>query len=255
MNRPHHSAARGAAATLALAGMGMAAAAAEPLRVSGVFGAMLWRAKPEHEREYLQVHEHVQDLRRRAAARQRMLGSLALVGRSAARMATRGLLSQADEAAEYLRTLQEPQVVLSAPNVVTDVGARYLLDNGLAGSAYTAAFFLGLISSTSYSAVAAGDTMASHAGWLEAGAANAPTYSEATRRTAAWSAASSRSKALSAGLVFTFTGSGTVKGCFLSTVNTKDGTTGTLYSAGTFTGGDQPVVNTNTLTVSYTASL
>lgn len=144
---------------------------------------------------------------------------------------------------------------LLAPNLVTDVGARYLLDNGLAGSAYTAAFFLGLISSVSYTAVANADTMASHAGWGEAGAAIAPAYSESTRRTAAWAAASSRSKALSAGLVFTFTNSGTVKGCFLTTVSTKDGTTGTLYSAGLFSGGDQPVVNTNTLTVSYTASL
>lgn len=140
-------------------------------------------------------------------------------------------------------------------NVVTTVGKNYLLDNGLAGSAYTAAFYLGLISSTSYTAVAAADTMSSHAGWLEAGSANTPVYSESTRRTAAWSAAASGSKALSAGLVFTFTGSGTVKGCFLTTVSTKDGTTGTLYSAGLFTGGDQPVVNTNTLTVSYTASL
>lgn len=140
-------------------------------------------------------------------------------------------------------------------NLVTDQGARLLLDNGLAGSAYTAAFFLGLISSASYTAVAAADTMASHAGWLEAGLANAPAYSEATRRTAAWAAASGRSKALSAGLVYTFTSPGTIKGSFLSTVATKDGTTGSLYSAGLFSGGDQPVVATNTLTVSYTASL
>ena len=130
-----------------------------------------------------------------------------------------------------------------------------LLDNGLAGSSFTAAFYLGLISSTSYSALAAGDTMSSHAGWLEAGSGNTPVYSESTRRTAAWAAASSGSKALSAGLVFTFTGSGTAKGCFLTTVNTKDGTTGTLFSAGLFSGGDQPVVSTNTLTVTYTATL
>jgi hypothetical protein len=140
-------------------------------------------------------------------------------------------------------------------NLVTTAGKNFLLDNGLAGSAYTAAFFLGLISSVSYTAVAAADTMASHAGWLEAGLATAPAYSEGARRTAAWAAASAGSKALSAGLVFTFTSSGTVKGSFLTTVATKDGTTGTLYSAGLFSGGDQPVVATNTLTVSYTASL
>ena len=47
----------------------------------------------------------------------------------------------------------------------------------------------------------------------------------------------------------------TIKGCFLVSNSTKGGTTGTLYSAGLFTGGDQPVVSGNTLTVSYTASV
>lgn len=140
-------------------------------------------------------------------------------------------------------------------NLVTTAGKNDMLDKYLAGSAYTAAWYVGLISSASYSAVAAGDTMSSHAGWLEAGAANAPTYSESARRTASWNAASAGSKALSAGVVFTFTGSGTVKGSFLSSVATKDSTTGTLFSAGLFSGGDQPVVATNTLTVAYSASL
>lgn len=143
----------------------------------------------------------------------------------------------------------------SYPNLVTTVGKNYLLDNGLAGSAYTAAFFLGLISSVTFTAVAAADTMASHGGWVEAGALNAPAYSETARRTAAWNAAASGSKAFSAGVVFTFTSAGTVKGSFLTTVSTKDGTLGTLYSAGLFSGGDQPVVSTNTLTVTYTATL
>lgn len=153
-----------------------------------------------------------------------------------------------------LESMCEDKAHVTATNLVVTVGRNYLLDNGLAGSAYTAAFFMGLVSSVSYSVIAAGDTQASHAGWLEAGGANAPTYSGA-RKTAAWSAASAASKALSAALVFTFTGTGTVKGCFLTTGSVVDGTTGTLYSAGLFTGGDQPVVSTNTLSVSYTASV
>jgi len=144
-------------------------------------------------------------------------------------------------------------------NVVATVGKNLALDTYLAGSAYTVVGpFMGLISSTSFSAVAAGDTMSSHAGWLEAGNANTPTYT-APRKTAAWSAASSGSKALSAALSFAITGSGTVKGCFLvfgsGAVSTVDNTAGTLYSAGLFTGGDKVVVNTDTLNVSYTASL
>lgn len=140
-------------------------------------------------------------------------------------------------------------------NLVTTAGKNDALDKYLAGSAYTAAFFMGLISLTSYSAVAAGDTMASHAGWLEAGVANAPTYSQASRPAPAFSAAAAGSKSTSAAVAFSITSTGTVKGCFLTTVSTKDGITGTLYSAGLFSGGDKAVGNGDTLSVTYTASL
>lgn len=145
------------------------------------------------------------------------------------------------------------------PNVVTTVGKNLALDTYLAGSGYTVVGpFLGLISSVTFTAVAAADTMASHAGWTEAGATNAPTYTS-PRKTAAWSAASAGSKALSAALSFAITGSGTVKGCFLclgtGALSTIDNTAGTLYSAGLFSGGDKVVVNSDILNVSYTASL
>jgi len=144
-------------------------------------------------------------------------------------------------------------------NVVATVGKNLALDTFLAGSAYTVTGpYMGLISSTSYSAVAAGDTMTSHTGWLEGGGANTPTYS-GNRKTAAWSSAASGSKALSAALSFAITGTGTVKGAFLcygsSASATKDNTGGTLWSAGTFSTGDKAVVNGDTLNVNYSTSL
>jgi hypothetical protein len=144
-------------------------------------------------------------------------------------------------------------------NVVVTVGKNLMLDTALAGSAYTVTGpFVGLISSVSYSAVSAADTMASHAGWLEAGGSNAPTYS-GTRKTAAWLAASAGAKALSAASSFAITGSGTVKGAFVvfgsGAVNTVASTAGTLWSAGTFSAGDKAVVNTDTLNISYSTSL
>jgi len=144
-------------------------------------------------------------------------------------------------------------------NVVATVGKNLALDTFLAGSTYTVTGpFMGLISSTSYSAVAAGDTMASHSGWLEGGGANAPTYS-GNRKTAVWSTAASGSKALSAALSFAITGTGTAKGAFLcygsGALNTKDNTAGTLWSAGTFSTGDKAVVNGDTLNVNFSTSL
>jgi hypothetical protein len=145
-------------------------------------------------------------------------------------------------------------------NVVQTVGKNLALDTFLAGSAYTVTGpFMGLISSTSYTTgPIAGDTMASHSGWLEAGAANAPTYS-GPRKTCVWSPATAGSKALSTALLFAITSSGTAKGAFViygsGASATKDDTGGTLWSAGTFSTGDKAVVNGDTLSVSYSSSL
>lgn len=136
-------------------------------------------------------------------------------------------------------------------NLVTTAGKNDALDKYLAGSAYTAAWYLGLISATSYGVgPAAGDTSAGHAGWTEDQA-----YSQAARPTAAWAAASAGSKSLSAAAVYTINANTTIKGCFLISNSTKGGTTGVLYSAGLFTAGDKVVQTGDTLNVSYTASL
>ena len=147
----------------------------------------------------------------------------------------------------------------SVPNLVATVGKNQMLDAALAGSSYTATGpYMGLISSVSYSAISAADTMASHSGWTEAGVTNAPTYS-GTRKTAAWSAASAGAKALSSALSFAITGTGTLKGAFMvygsAATNAIDGTVGTLFSAGLFTGGDRAVLSGDTVNVSYSVSL
>ena len=144
-------------------------------------------------------------------------------------------------------------------NLVTTVGKNLTLDTLLAGSAYTVTGpFMGLISSVSYTAIAAADTMASHGGWTEAGSTNAPTYT-APRKTVAFDAASAGSKAATAAQSFAITGAGTVKGCFIAlgtgATSTILNTGGTLYSAGLFSGGDKVVDNGDTLNVTYSTNL
>jgi len=136
-------------------------------------------------------------------------------------------------------------------NLVTTAGKNDALDKYLSGLAYTAAWYIGLISLTSYGVgPAAADTAATHAGWAED-----QNYSQSSRPTAAFSSAASGSKALSTALSFSVNASTTIKGCFLVSNATKGGTSGVLYSAGLFSGGDKAVANGDTLNVSYTASL
>lgn len=173
-----------------------------------------------------------------------------------ARYRAMGNHEQADNLFEYMTThLMHEKWVETKGNLVVTVGLNDLLDKYFSGSSYTAAWFLGLISSVSYSAIAAGDTMSSHAGWTEAGPTNAPNYSSSTRPAISFSSAASGAKASSAAVSFTFSAGGTIKGCFTTTNSTKDGTTGILYNAVLFTGGDRVVVSTDVVNVSlnYTA--
>lgn len=136
-------------------------------------------------------------------------------------------------------------------NVVTTVGKTDLVDKYFKGATYTAAWFVGLIDASGYTAVAAGDTAASHAGWTE----THTTYSQGTRPALTFGTASAGSVNNSASAAaFSMTGTVTVKGAFVISNSTKGGTTGILYSAGAF-GADRAVVNGDSLNVTITLTI
>jgi len=147
-------------------------------------------------------------------------------------------------------------------NLVVNVGKTDLLNKYFAGTSYTAAWYLGLVDGNSTPTYNAADTMSSHAGWTENTG-----YSQATRPAAAFGAASAAGGgAGSAGTGTIATSatafsinsvilpSGTIAGAFLVSNSTKGGTTGTLYSAGSFTTGNRTVLSGDTLNVTYTAN-
>jgi len=146
-------------------------------------------------------------------------------------------------------------------NLVVAVGKQLMLDTLLAGSSYTATVVMGLVGASP--TFSASDTQASHSGWTEVGGTNAPAYS-GTRKTPAFSASTSSgsspsnvtTKTTSAAVSFTFTSGGTVAGCFININGTsaQDNTTGTLYSAGSFTGGSKTVASTDQLNVTYSTT-
>lgn len=137
----------------------------------------------------------------------------------------------------------------SIQNLVTTVGKNDLLDKYLAGATYTAAWYLGLVDGASSPTYNAADTASSHSGWSENVA-----YSNSTRPAPVFNSASSGSKATTA-TAFNINGTATIAGTFLISNSTKSGTTGILYSAGSFTGGNKSVASGDTLNVTYTASV
>lgn len=135
-------------------------------------------------------------------------------------------------------------------NDITNAGKNDIFDVYFSDGSQTAAsaWVLSLISLSSFSALAAGDTMASHGGWIEFTG-----YSEATRP--AWGPGDPASQSITNATPVTFSinAGGTVKGIFVTTQNTKGGTTGKLWATALFTG-DVPVTSGDQLKVTYTVS-
>ena len=131
-------------------------------------------------------------------------------------------------------------------NLITTEGLNDSLDKHLKGSAYTAAWYVGLTDGTP--TPAAGDTLASHAGWVEVTAYTGDRQALVLGSVSGGSVSNTASKAS-----FPVTSDATtIGGAFLATVAT--GTAGVLYGVGAFSGGDKSADNGDTLNVTVTCT-
>jgi hypothetical protein len=137
------------------------------------------------------------------------------------------------------------------PNAVTTEGLDYLLNAAFRGGTQQANWYLGLIDNSGYSALAAGDTHAAHAGWGEYTGiflSSRPAWNVAT-------AANSGQLASSTPSVFSITANGSVRGAFVASRQLVGvGAGAVLYSTAAMSSG-MSVSSGGTLSVTYTARL
>lgn len=141
-------------------------------------------------------------------------------------------------------------------NAAMTVGLNSLLDVTFRAQSQITAWYAGLVDNASWSAFSAADTMSSHAGWIEWGGAGTKyTVSGNGNNRATWSpgAAAAGSITNSSAMVYDITATGTVKGIFVTSGQSKGGTTGTLW-AGALFAADVAVSNGDQLRVTYTLS-
>lgn len=135
-------------------------------------------------------------------------------------------------------------------NLTVTQGLNDLLTNYFKGSAYTAAWFVGLINNASFVALAAGDTAAQIGGtngWIEATG-----YSQTVRQTLTLGSASAGSIDNTASkAVFSINTTITINGAFVASSSTKAGTSGVLYGEASF-GSARSLLSGDTLTVTVT---
>ncbi len=153
-------------------------------------------------------------------------------------------------------------------NIVTQEGKVVALNAAFKAAAFTQTSYIGLISATNYTTPAAVTNTAAGIsvsvatnGWCEVvntvvAARGTPTWGTST------GGAGNATLACTA-VPFTINNTLVIKGCFLVLKDlagagpsaTTGSTTGALYSAGLFTGGDKSVGSGDTLNVTYTGTL
>jgi len=133
----------------------------------------------------------------------------------------------------------------TAHNLVTNACRTDLVDKYLKGSAYTAAWYLVLKSS---GAAAAGDTLASHAGWTEL-----TPYAGTNRPAITWGTTASGSNTSSA-VSIAVNATATVAGAGICASQAIATTTGVLYNIGDFAAA-RSVASGDTLAITLTLSV
>jgi len=138
-------------------------------------------------------------------------------------------------------------------NLVTTEGKNDQLTQYFKGSAYTAAFFIGLVNNAGFTTYSTGDTAAQIGGtnqWAEG-----TPYSNATRIAWVGGTASGGSIDNSASVgVFNINATQTVRGGFIATASAKNATTGKLFGAVDFSAA-RNVVSGDTLNTTSSFTL
>jgi len=140
-------------------------------------------------------------------------------------------------------------------NLVVNAGLAYMAGTALTSVTQITTWYIGLYGAGASNTPAAGDTMASHAGWTEV-----VPYSNATRVAATFVTATTANPSVvtnaASPATFNINATSTVGGAFLTSGSAKNGTTGTLFSAADFSSpGDRSVVSGDIISVTYTFSL
>lgn len=144
---------------------------------------------------------------------------------------------------------------VETPNLVVNGGLQYMCGTALTGTTQITTWYLGLYGSGATSTPSAGDAMSSHSGWTEI-----TPYSNANRPTCTFAAATNANPSVATNsaspALYNINASATVGGAFLTSNNTKGGTSGTLFSAADFgSPGDRPVIAGDAIYVTYTLSV
>ncbi len=131
------------------------------------------------------------------------------------------------------------------PNGIVDEGINYMLEAAFNSGTQSGDWYIGLIDNSPAPTLAAGDTLASHAGWSENSdyAGNRPAWGEGTASARSITNATTADFAMNATVV--------IYGIFVSDQAT--GTAGTLWSTAAFSS-TASVTSGDTLKVTYTVS-